>query len=256
VRPGAPLAFARLAYPEAEEAARSGAVLILPIGSTEPHGPHLPLDTDVVIVEAMAGRAAERLRAEGVEAYVLPPIAYAVTEFGRGFGGAISVSAPTAAALLEEILSAFAAQGFSRIAVASAHLEPAHLGSIRDACARVKDVTGVEVIFPDLTTRRWASMLTEEFKSGACHAGRFETSIVMARRPEDVREEVRATLPPNPVSLSRKIREGVTDFRSAGGDRAYFGDPAAATAEEGASTIETLAEILVTAVREAGRTTP
>jgi creatinine amidohydrolase len=96
-------------------------------------------------------------------------------------------------------------------------------------------------------------MLTDEFRSGACHAGRFETSVVAAERPGAVREILRLTLPPNPTSLSKKIREGARTFREAGGDRAYFGDPAAATPEEGRATIETLAEILVTAIAEASR---
>jgi creatinine amidohydrolase len=244
------VAFARLTYPEAEAAAGRGAVLILPAGAIEPHGPHLPLDTDVLIAEAMAERAALRLREAGTETYVLPPIAYAVTDFARGFGGAVSVDEAAAASILGGACLSLIAQGFRRLAVASAHLEPAHLRSVRAACAQVRGAAGVEVIFPDVTSRRWGRMLTEEFRSGACHAGRFETSIVLARRPGDVRESIRGGLPPNPISLSKKIREGAADFRAAGGDRAYFGDPAAATAAEGERTIDTLAEILVTAIGE------
>ena len=52
------------------------------------------------------------------------------------------------------------------------------------------------------------------------------------------------------VGSSEKIREGANSFREAGGDRAYFGDPAGATAAEGESTLDTLASILVTAIRE------
>ncbi len=244
------LAFARLTYPEAEEAARRGAVLILPVGSTEPHGPHLPLDTDIIIAVAMAERAALRLREAGTQAYVLPSLPYAVTDFARGFGGAVSVTPSAATEILAETFRSLIGQGFRRIAVANAHLEPAHLDSIRAAVAMAKEFTGVEVIFPDLTSKRWARMLGEEFRSGACHAGSFETSIVMALRPEDVREPIRTVLPPNPTSLSRKIKEGVADFKEAGGDRAYFGDPAAATAGEGERTLDTLAGILVTAVTE------
>lgn len=244
------VAFSRLTWVEAEEAARRKAALILPVGSTEPHGPHLPLDTDVLIAEAMASRAVERLRASGVEAYVLPAIAYAVTDFARGFGGAVTVSARTASSLIEEVCRSLISLGFRRIAIATAHLEPAHLVSIRDACARVKEAAGVEPIFPDITSKRWGRMLNEEFRSGACHAGSFETSVVMVHSPEDVREEMLAQLPPVPISLSRVIKEGIATFREAGGSRAYFGDPAASSAEDGERTIATLAEILVTAISE------
>src|SRR5438874_2365038 len=80
----------------------------------------------------------------------------------------------------------------------------------------------------------------DALRSGACHAGRFETSIVLAMRPDLVREEIRRALPPNPASLSTAIREGRVTFEEAGGPRAYFGWPADATAAEGRSSIETL----------------
>ncbi|MGQ0723170.1 MAG: creatininase family protein, partial [Candidatus Eiseniibacteriota bacterium] len=83
-----------------------------------------------------------------------------------------------------------------------------------------------------------------------CHAGRFETSIVLAESPELVRES-RASLVPNPSSLSGAIRSGRRTFEEAGGPRAYFGDPAAATPEEGRERIATLGAILEEAVLDA-----
>jgi creatinine amidohydrolase len=245
-----PVAFARLTYSEAEGAARRNAILILPVASLEPHGPHLPLDTDAIIAEGMAERAVTKLRDAGSEAYLLPTLPFAVTDFARGFGGAVSIPLATAEAMLKQACLALIALGFRRLIVANAHLEPAHLISIRGAIVQVRTLTGVETLFPDLTSKRWGRMLGDEFRSGACHAGSFETSIVLARRPQDVREEMRLSLPPNTTSLSRKIREGAVDFRSAGGDRAYFGDPAAATVEEGELMLDVLAGILVAAVTE------
>lgn len=243
-------AFARLTWEEAGQAAERNAALILPVGSIEPHGPHLPLDTDIIIAQAMAEGAARQLRDGGLETWVLPPLPYAVTTFARGFGGAVSVPPGPVADLLAGACASLEALGFTRVALANAHLEPGHLESLRDAVRKAREASGLELIFPDITSKRWGRMLTEEFKSGACHAGQFETSIVMARAPHAVREEIRRQLPPNPVSLSRKIREGATSFREAGGPRAYFGDPAAASAEEGRRTLETLATILATAIRE------
>jgi len=100
------------------------------------------------------------------------------------------------------------------------------------------------VAFPNLTARPWAVRLGDEFRSGACHAGQFETSVVLAERPELVRDAIRAGLPPNPPSLSRAIRDGKRSFEEAGGARAYFGFPSQATAEEGRATIEVLGAIL------------
>jgi creatinine amidohydrolase len=106
----------------------------------------------------------------------------------------------------------------------------------------------IEVVFPDLTRKPWSLRLGEEFNSGACHAGRFETSVVLAVSPELVRENVRRALPSNPKSLSVAIREGKTTFSEAGGPDAYFGHPAEASAKEGEATIETLGAILEEAV--------
>jgi creatinine amidohydrolase len=105
------------------------------------------------------------------------------------------------------------------------------------------------VAFPNLAAKPWALRLSDEFRSGACHAGQFETSMVMSERPELVREAARTALPPNPASLSRAIRDGKRSFEEAGGERAYFGFPAQATAEEGRLTIEVLGLILDEAVQ-------
>ena len=76
-------------------------------------------------------------------------------------------------------------------------------------------------------------------------------AAALAARPDLVRADVQAELPPNPVSLSDAIRDGHRSFEEAGGDQAYFGDPAASTAAEGRDTIRVLGEILAEAVRSA-----
>src|SRR5262249_20045456 len=151
----------------------------------------------------------------------------------EGFTGSVSISAGTATALARDILRSLVKQGFNRIAIANAHLEPAHIATLRAACDAVKAETGVEIAFPDVTRRRWAQMLTEEFQSGACHAGQYANSSVMTRGPELVGEEIRPALEPKLFSLSQAIRAGARGFLEIGGDQAYFGTPAAATAEEG-----------------------
>ena len=62
-----------------------GAVALLPCGSTEAHGPHLPLGTDVIISEGIAAFALPKLEEKGVTAFVLPSLAYAPAEYAAGF---------------------------------------------------------------------------------------------------------------------------------------------------------------------------
>ena len=148
-----------------------------------------------------------------------------------------------------EIAAGLLAHGFGLLAIANAHLDPGHLSSLEAAVSGDGDELGFTIAFPDLTSKPWALRLGEEFRSGACHAGRFETSVVLAERPDLVRDGIRAELPANPASLSRAIREGKTSFEAAGGPRAYFGWPADATAEEGRTLIDALGGILEQAVQ-------
>ncbi|MEK6407175.1 MAG: creatininase family protein [Acidobacteriota bacterium] len=236
---------------DAREAISRGVVVILPVGSTEAHGPHLPLATDVIISEEMSRRAAEKLNAHGVETLVLPAVAYSVTDFSSEFPGTISIKRETAVALLHDICVSLYKQGARLVAVANSHLEPEHVASINEAIEKVKQETGRTVAFPDKRRRRWAGTLTEEFRRGDCHAGSYETSLVMAARPDLVREEIRRSLDRVPISISEKIREGASTFTEAGGTEAYFGDPQAASREEGEATYEALSDMIVTSVMEA-----
>lgn len=229
----------------------AGAVAILPVGATEAHGPHLPLGTDVVIAEAMARAAATLLEARDQAVIVLPPLAYSPARFAAGFAGTISLRPSTLTAIVLDVARSLGAHGIRALAIANAHLDPEHLSALRSVAEERPEAGLPQIVFPDLTRRPWGSRLTEEFRSGACHAGRFEGSVVLAERPELVREATRAGLPPNPVSLSEAIRAGAGTFEEAGGPRAYFGDPAAATPEEGRETVAILGGILADAVGQA-----
>ena len=157
----------------------------------------------------------------------------------------------TVTALVCDLGGELARHGFAALAIANAHLDPTHLAALAEAVARLDAGGRLAVACPDLTNRALAERLTDEFRTGACHAGRYESSIVLSERPELVREAIRAALAPNPASLSTAIRAGNATFEAAGGPRAYFGWPADATAEEGRATLMTLGAILAESVSSA-----
>lgn len=229
--------------------ARGPCVAILPCGATEAHGPHLPLSTDVTISEGMACRAADILARDGAGAFVLPPLAYSPAEYAAEFSGTIGVRAETMTMLLLDIADSIKAQGFACLAIANSHFDPANVAVLREAVDAIR-ARGLAVAFPDFTRRALARTLTEEFVSGACHAGQFETSLVMADRPELVKNAERQKLARNPASLLDAFAKGARTFSDAGGPDAYFGDPAQASAREGEETFATMAEALVVAIRE------
>lgn len=220
-------------------------VALLPVGSTEPHGPHLPLLTDALLSEHACLRAAAELRAAGVTAVVCPTLPYGVTHYASEFAGAISLSPETTRAVVRELCAAYRAAGFARVAVVNNHLEPEHVEAL---LAAVAEVDGA--LFPNQLTRRWGRTLSEEFKRGDCHAGSYETSLVLAARPDLVRDEVRAGLEVVPISLSKAIKEGKTTFKAMGSERGYFGNPAAGSAAEGEALYALLSTMIVTEVCE------
>ncbi len=240
--------LADMTWEEARDLDRAHTVAILPVGAIEAHGPHLPIGTDGIISRAMAREGAERIEALGFGALILPPLSYTPAPFAAGFAGTISVGAETLTSLLVDLARELGHEGYLALAIANSHLDPANLGAIAAAERRAREEGLLPLIWPDITKKPWALRLTEEFQSGACHAGRFESSIVLAERADLVKEPIRGTLPPNPASISKAIRSGAKSFEEAGGSRAYFGWPADATAEEGRTSIEALGAILAEAV--------
>ena len=225
--------LADLAYPDVPE----GAVALLPLGATEPHGPHAPLGTDTLISVGISQRAAARLEGE-IPVVVLPELAYGVTRYAGAFPGVVSIEEETLRRLVTEICA-----GFERAILVNSHFEPEQVRTLRE--------TGLPLL--DLTRRANAERLTDEFREGSCHAGQYETSLVLAGRPELVNEERMRALEPNHVAMPAAIAAGQTDFLAMGMEEAYCGSPAAATAEEGRHIFETLTEMLVELVREVVR---
>jgi creatinine amidohydrolase len=242
--------FADLTWEEIEQSDKARLVPILPIGATEAHGPHLPLSTDVIIATAMAQAGAHKLAARGFVPAIMPPLAYSSAGFAAGFAGTISLRPETETALIVDLGVCLGRHGVQLLVLANAHLDPEHIRALHAARDALHAQQALTVVFPDVTQKPWALRLSAEFKSGACHAGSYEGSVVMAVAPELVREDIRLSLEPNPSSLSRAIRAGKSSFEEAGGPRAYFGDPRAASTAEGRDTIETLGQIVHDAVIE------
>jgi len=215
-------------------------IALVPVGALEAHGPHLPLATDVIIAEGIVRRAAAALEARGLAAAIAPAIVYSVTDYARSFAGTVGLTPAAATTHVQGVIDGLARTGFRRICLVNAHLEPAHVEVLRG-------VRGAALA--DCLERRFARTLPEEFKRGACHAGSYETSLILAERPELVRG-LRSGLPPVPIDLAAAMRQGVQTFEEAGAPQAYFGDPAAATSAEGEAIYVLLVEMVLTVLRE------
>jgi len=236
---------------EAREVLIRRPIGLLPIGAIEAHGPHLPLDTDVIIAQAMAERAGSRLLALGTAALVLPPISYSVSFAGTSFEGTTPVDPDPFEQYLTSILTRHARQGYRAIVCCNAHLEPAHVERVTIACQTATERSGVPILFPDQRVEPYVGLMSDEFRAGARHAGGYETSIVMATRPEAVRTELLPTLEPVWIDLPAKLRAGARTFAEAGATLGYFGDPASSAPDEGHRMLDALSEIVMMALRDA-----
>jgi creatinine amidohydrolase len=243
--------LASISWPLFREIASRRPIAVLPLGAIEAHGPHLPLGADIVIATAMARAGAARLSARGHEVVVLPALPVAPAPFAAAFAGTLDTPAAATSTLIEGVARSLGQHGAAAIVIANAHHDPAHVAAIRSAVRQIEQEQSAVLIFPDLTRRRWASQLTDEFQSGACHAGRYESSVLLAEAPESVNLAAMRTLEANPASLVTAIQRGDRTFLEAGGPQAYFGFPAEATAEEGREIIERLGRIVEEAVIEA-----
>lgn len=246
------LHFADLTYTGAQALldAERPTVLLLPVGSTEPHGPHSPLQTDPIISMGMCERAVRRLSDDPeLRALILPTLGYGVTRYTRAFAGAVHVSEDVLHALLVDVIGSLIDQGFRYHAIVNNHFEPEHVQTLHRAIDTIAERTGETVAYLDLTRKERAVQLTEEFRRGECHAGRYETSLVLADHPELVDCAAMAELPYVPVNLAAMIADGKKEFVEMGLTQAYCGAPAEATPEEGEEIFEILTGMLVAQLR-------
>ena len=240
------IVMSEMTWTEVDEALKDRPVALLPVGAVEAHGPHLPLNADTVIATEMARRGAAKLKEHGIPALILPPVYFTVADFGADFAGTLSVAPETAQALLRDV-SIAASKRFRCVGLANIHLEPRHVECLKKA---VEEATkaGASVCYADLTKKRWAELMGPVFQAGD-HAGAWETSLMMAAARDRVRERERISLAPMD-GLMPALKKGAKTFVEAGGEEAYFGDPTAASAEDGEGYFEALAEVLCVSVME------
>ena len=215
--------LADLRWPEVAERAAAGGVLAVPLGSTEQHGPHLPLSTDTDIAVALCGR----LAAARADVLVAPPLGYGSSGEHAGFPGTLSIGQDALELLLVE-LGRSASLTFAHLVLVCAHggnAEPA-----RRAVARLRGESRDVLLY----LPAW---------DGDPHAGLPETSMLLHLSPARVLMD-RAT-----AGDTRPLAQTWPLLRSGGvravSESGVLGDPAGATAGEGRDLLDELAAQLI-----------
>jgi mycofactocin precursor peptide peptidase len=212
-----------LPSPDAGRLAAAGAVLAVPLGATEQHGPHLPLSTDTDIAVALC----QRLAAARDDVLVAPPVAYGSSGEHAGFPGTLSIGQAVLELLLVE-LGRSARLTFRHLLLVSAH--GGNTGPVTRAVRRLREEShDVRLFVP-----RW---------DGDPHAGHPETSMLLALDPSRVRMGRAA------AGDRRPLAEVWPQLQSAGvaavSESGVLGDPTRATAAAGRALLDELAAELI-----------
>ena len=250
--------YDELTWPEMREAIARQPVVLLPFGTVEDHGRHLPLSTDNVIIEAICLEAARRAPGEML---VMPLISYGLDEHHMDFPGTISVDMHTLLHYVSSVTGSAARHGFTHLLVVNGHGSNAPIADL--AARQVVLGTGMvcgamspnAAIDPTLSEPTLSEM-RRSAPGGIAHAGEYETAMMLYLRPDlvemdrAVREIGQLKLEyfnwdhPEPSILSWQ------DWWSRMSESGVCGDPTVATAEFGRAVFETTVDNLVRFVRE------
>jgi len=162
-------------------------IAIVPIGSTEQHGPHLPVMVDALLVTEVANRAAEILKGES-PVFVLPTLWVSLAEHHMVFPGTLTLDMDTFTSVLRCLVRSLKRQGFRRILLLNGH------GGNMSALTLIVDRLSAELELPLATATYWNLAAPEfgallEKQTNLLHACEAETSMMMVLRPELVDEE-------------------------------------------------------------------
>jgi len=247
--------WADLAWPEIDALDRDRTVLLLPTGSIEQHGAHLPVDTDIHDAYELSVRAAA---SSGVRAVVLPPVWWGMSPHHMGYPGTISLPLETYSALIRDLCAAVARHGFRRVLIVNGH--GGNVAILGATALRISEELGLfvgAVSYWHLIGPQLREIGTSEL-GGMGHACEMETSLQLHLRPErvsmaDARKDMPRVLTsfsgidfrdPGPLAIALDFRRDSTE--------GVMGDPTVATPEKGAAIAAAVLEQLTRVIEEFG----
>jgi creatinine amidohydrolase len=275
--------IAEMTWYEVDQAAKDGAILLWAFGVIEQHGPHLPAGTDVYIPQARLREVKRALAQRGVQALIVPPYYWGVNVVSGAFPASYRVRPEIIKELMADVFASLEGDGFKRVFCFSGHGDALHNRTIHEGIQLGASRTKLDISFvidtalavrlgiptddPHVTLPlgekaeglRFFQVNSSSPSSPASddaapryidvHAGRWESSMMLASCHQLVRDDVRRTLKstdlgPDDLAVWRK---GFQDARRTT-PLGYFGDPAAASADEGGRSLDAAAHVAADAI--------
>jgi len=253
--------YAEMIWHEVKEAADQERVAVLPVATYEDHGPHLPVDVDVVLCTEVCERAVARVPGEAVLA---PAVTHGYSPHHMDFHGTITIGWDTFIKYVKDVCCSLAHHGFKRILIVNGHgsnSSPLDLAARLSVVEREGKALCASACYWDLRkVRESGPEIRESDYGGTCHAAEYETSLYLALRPElvemDKAVNERSPLSPsfqhdllagtNPEGSSARLMPYWSSMTESG----VIGDAAEATWEKGEKFLEAAVEGLVELIRE------
>lgn len=223
-----------MTMPEFAEHLKISRTVVVPVGSVEEHGPHLPLSTDTVHAYEVSRQACEK-----TGAFLVPPIHYGICRSTGQHPGTISISGDTLRALLKDIGLSLYRQGLRNFVFLSGHAGGTHTAAMLEAGEfLLEQFPGIKVAslnILELGLKGWIPIIETQDDS---HAGELETSVMMVLRPDWVKGKGSREVPSFPRGILVKDKRKYWP----GG---VWGDPTKASPEKGTLCLEAVVKAMV-----------
>lgn len=221
--------LSKMSWPEVKKRLKETDIVLVPVGSTEQHGLHLPLDNDAFIASEIAKRVAEKV-ADEIKVVISPSIPFGVSTYHMGFPGTITLQPKTFASVVKEVCESLIRHGFRKIIIINGH--GGNIASLSTALQEVREKTGAflaVVIWWQLAS----DLISKVCETPLAHACEIETSVALAIGQTVNMKKARREMPESesrlrehglivpPKNLSKVTKTGV------------IGDSTKATKEKG-----------------------
>jgi creatinine amidohydrolase len=245
--------YDKLTWPEIGEAAKEGRVIVLPVGSTEQHGPHLPLDVDNFLCHSVCEAAVKLVPGD---ALLMPHLSYGFNWHHIDFPGTIGIDWDHYVRFLLDILKSVSHHGFTKALIVNGHGSNRILVEVAARQATMDNPMICAGFNYFELAREVVGQVRESPKGWVAHADEIETSLYLHLRPEGVRRDLMK--PENNMlpsdfwwqDLEIGARVGMMEWWSTFSHTGVLGDPTKATAEKGRIIYEAAVQQLAVLVRE------
>ena len=244
--------LADLRAPEVPSALNKDSIVVLPLGAIEQHGPHLPVNTDFVVADAVSSAAVKQV-GEEVNAWLLPTLPFTKSNEHAWSVGTFWLSAQTFMAVIDDIARCVAMTPAKKLLFVNGHGGNSALMAMMNREVRLKHGLQTFLAHPHMPVDQGGTSAANELGMGV-HGGMDETSVMLHLRPDLVDMSLAVRRVPEGLAKNDQVRFGgrvafgwlSNDFFPEG----HIGDPTGATAEVGATMFASAVDGLSAAMRE------